>query len=43
MLFWEKKEEVERGRGALGGDEMRTGREKPPHTPLFLLSICRRE
>ena len=34
MLFWEKKEGVERGRGTLGGDERRTGREKLPHTPL---------
>ena len=34
MLFWEKKEGVERGRGVLGGDERRAGREKLPHTPL---------
>ena len=34
MLFGEKKEGVERGRGVLGGDERRTGREKLPHTPL---------
>ena len=32
MLFWEKMEGIERGRGALGGDERRTGREKLPHT-----------
>ena len=34
MLFGEKKEGLERGRGVLGGDERRTGREKLPHTPL---------
>ena len=34
MLFWEKKEGVERGRGVLGGDERRAGREKVPHTTL---------
>ena len=34
MIFWEKKEGVERGRDVLGGDERRTGREKPPHTHL---------
>ena len=34
MLFWEKREGLERGRGPLGGDERRTGREKLPHTPL---------
>ena len=34
MLFWEKKEGLERERDVLGGDERRTGREKLPHTPL---------
>ena len=34
VLFWEKKEGVERGRGVLGGDERRAGWEKLPHTPL---------
>ena len=34
VLFWEKKEGVERGRGPLGGDERRTRREKVPHTTL---------
>ena len=34
MLFGEKEEGVERGRGPLRGDERRTRREKLPHTPL---------
>ena len=34
MLFWKKKEGVERERNVLGEDERRTGREKLPHTPL---------
>ena len=34
MLFWEKKEGVERGRGVLGGDERYVERGKLPHTPL---------
>ena len=34
MLFWEKKKGVERGRGVLGRDERRAGREKAPHTTL---------
>ena len=31
---WGQKEVLERGRGPLGGDEGRAGREKLPHTPL---------